>query len=115
MTNYKEISELYHSYLDDTNSLCHHGIKGQKWGVRRFKNEDGTSTNEGKVRYNSEAVDKFKDSYEKLTENMIGESITRIKNHKDFDEFCNKLTKDNRIVPIEYFSYKTLSGDKKNS
>lgn len=28
--------------------LYHHGIKGQKWGVRRFQNKDGTLTFEGK-------------------------------------------------------------------
>lgn len=33
--------------------LAHHGIKGQKWGVRRFQNEDGTLTDVGKKRYNS--------------------------------------------------------------
>lgn len=32
--------------------LCHHGIKGQKWGVRRYQNPDGTLTEEGKKRYN---------------------------------------------------------------
>lgn len=32
--------------------LYHHGIKGQKWGVRRFQNEDGTLTPEGQKRYN---------------------------------------------------------------
>lgn len=32
--------------------LYHHGIKGQKWGVRRFQNEDGTYTAEGKSRRN---------------------------------------------------------------
>lgn len=31
--------------------LYHHGIKGQKWGVRRFQNPDGTWTNAGKERY----------------------------------------------------------------
>ena len=33
-------------------SLCHHGIKGQKWGIRRFQNEDGTYTEEGLKRRN---------------------------------------------------------------
>ncbi len=27
--------------------LAHHGIKGQKWGVRRFQNPDGSLTQEG--------------------------------------------------------------------
>lgn len=33
------------------NYLCHYGIVGQKWGVRRYQNEDGTLTEEGKHRY----------------------------------------------------------------
>lgn len=32
--------------------LAHHGIKGQKWGVRRFRNNDGSLTAAGKQRYN---------------------------------------------------------------
>lgn len=31
--------------------LYHHGIKGQRWGVRRFQNPDGTLTASGKERY----------------------------------------------------------------
>lgn len=34
-------------------SLSHSGIKGQKWGVRRFQNEDRTWTAAGKERYGS--------------------------------------------------------------
>ena len=31
--------------------LAHHGVKGQKWGVRRYQNEDGSLTPEGERRY----------------------------------------------------------------
>lgn len=30
--------------------LAHHGVKGQKWGVRRYQNKNGTYTNLGKSR-----------------------------------------------------------------
>lgn len=41
---------LYLKQQED-NCLAHHGIKGQKWGVRRYQNEDGSYTEEGKKRY----------------------------------------------------------------
>lgn len=31
--------------------LCHYGILGQKWGVRRYQNDDGSLTEAGKKRY----------------------------------------------------------------
>lgn len=37
---------------DNADSLQHHGIKGQRWGIRRFQNEDRTWTEAGKERYN---------------------------------------------------------------
>lgn len=37
-----------------TGSLSHHGIKGQRWGIRRFRNRDGTLKEAGKRRYNSD-------------------------------------------------------------
>lgn len=35
----------------DNRSLCHWGIKGMKWGVRRYQNSDGSLTDAGKKRY----------------------------------------------------------------
>lgn len=45
--------------------LQHHGIKGQRWGVRRYQNSDGTLTNAGKKRYNKE-LEKLKAEEEKI-------------------------------------------------
>lgn len=39
------------------NELYHHGIKGQRWGIRRYQNPDGTLTAEGRARAKSDYSD----------------------------------------------------------
>lgn len=45
--------------------LMHHGIKGQKWGVRRFQNYDGSLTDTGKKRYSHGKTTYQEGEYEK--------------------------------------------------
>ncbi len=44
--------------------LAHHGIKGQRWGIRRYQNQDGTLTPEGKKRlmYRNRTINAYKTS-----------------------------------------------------
>ena len=49
-----------YEYLPD---LYHHGIKGMKWGVRRYQNKDGTLTDAGKKRYSDTESSEVTDSH----------------------------------------------------
>ena len=42
------------------NELYHYGILGQHWGVRRYQNEDGSLTSEGKKRYSETVASRSK-------------------------------------------------------
>lgn len=69
----------------DPNYLEHHGIKGQKWGVRRFQNADGSLTANGRIRYGFDRIGTalkrgVKDQYEKRS----GELKERTKSALDF-------------------------------
>jgi len=54
-------------YIYRNNELYHYGIKGQKWGVRRYQNEDRSLTPAGKKRYakDSAKLEKYQGTVDK--------------------------------------------------
>lgn len=87
------------------NELYHHGIKGQRWGIRRYQNEDGTLTAAGKSRYakqqNRYAVKQRKENLKNrrsLSDSQLNSNIQRLQNEKRFKE----LTEDD-LRPAKRF------------
>lgn len=52
-------------YFYSDEELAHHGILGQKWGVRRFENKDGTLTPAGRSRYDTDSNGNYKKANKK--------------------------------------------------
>ncbi len=75
MPSYKD--QLYGAYYDQQ-ALAHHGIKGQRWGVRRFQNEDGTRTAAGMKRYAKDEYRQAKKSIKETRKKLLEKDDDRI-------------------------------------
>ena len=68
--------------------IAHHGIKGQKWGVRRYQNADGSLTDAGKKHYSKGIAGSVKRKRENaLLRDTMAISSNKKKHDKAFDEW----------------------------
>ncbi len=82
-------------YYDDY--LEHHGIKGQRWGIRRFQNEDGSLTAKGRKRYGSD-LDINDRSRQNVAKIRLGEARRRLDVAK---ENSKKTNNDYRVAELK--------------
>lgn len=76
----------------DYNELQHHGILGQKWGVRRFQNRDGSLTPAGKKRY-SEKEQRYSTNHKEWAKQMYGTKrwTNELENNKRWSKNLEKM------------------------
>lgn len=85
-----------YNYSDE---LYHHGIKGQRWGIRRYQNKDGTLTPAGKKR-----AAKLESDYEKVTGKKMGDAsqTSSKKSMKEMTDAELKARTDRMIAEKNY-------------
>ncbi len=78
--------------------LCHYGIKGQKWGVRRFQNSDGSYTSEGKRRAQQQEK---KDPVKEMKDEDLRKAITRLSLENKYKDLTKKPTPPSKLEPTK--------------
>ena len=79
----------------ESTELKHYGIKGMRWGVRRFQNKDGTLTAAGKKRNASkeDAHDDYKKAHSrKSVESMSDAELRNRLNRLQMEQQYSKLS-----------------------
>lgn len=74
--------------------LYHHGIKGMKWGVRRFQKKDGSLTSAGKKRYDDSGQPKKSKHRAKLEEAYLKRGLSQ----KEAEAAANKRIRTEKIL-----------------
>lgn len=85
-----------YNYTPSTYELCHHGIKGMKWGVRRYQNADGSLTDAGKKKYGKMSNDKLSKTLKKQVQKQRAEihgGSNRWMSYADIGENSKKAIK----------------------
>ena len=77
------------------NELYHWGIKGMKWGVRRYQNKDGSLTPAGKKRYSqndSPSEDYVRAHIKKPISQMSDQELRTVNNRLQMENQYRQLT-----------------------
>jgi hypothetical protein len=81
--------------------LYHHGIKGQKWGIRRFQNEDGSYTEAGNKKRRIGFKRKMKGNLDDISDKELARLVKRKENENKYNKLYESKEKETYKDEIE--------------
>ena len=84
-----------------SDELYHWGVKGMKWGVRRYQNKDGSLTDKGKKRYRDAMSYRAKG---KTADKLRKEAFDYAKNTDEFKEAVDRIKNTNHMKRQRYMN-----------
>lgn len=78
--------------MENYNELYHWGVKGMKWGIRRYQNKDGTLTAKGKKHYSmSDDAKTASDLKKKKVSEMSNAELRKLNERTRLEQEYSKL------------------------
>lgn len=80
-------------------SIYHFGIKGMKWGIRRYQNKDGSLTLQGKMRYSED----YKRAHsgkniKEMSDTELRNVNNRLQMERQYSSLTRKTSRGKKIV-----------------
>lgn len=81
------------------NDIYHFGIKGMKWGVRRYQNKDGSLTSDGKAHYSDDYKRAHSGkSVKEMSDTELRTVNNRLQMERQYTQMTKKTSKGKKIV-----------------
>lgn len=98
--------------------VTHSGIKGMKWGVRRYQNKDGSLTPAGQKRYNRKNAEEHEDytkthdkkSIKSMSNQELRDRNNRLQAEKQYRDLTKKTSKGQKLVKAYIATAGTIAG-----
>ena len=78
----------------DFNYLAHYGVSGQKWGIRRYQNSDGTLTEEGRSRYYDSLTPKQQQMYNRMSPKNRARMLKKLVDGKSWTRSVKEMASE---------------------
>lgn len=96
-------------YIISNGELRHHGVKGQRWGIRRYQNKDGSLTPAGRKRADKDLKKKKgyrnkEDPVKSMSDEELNKKVNRLQKENQYRQLTKTQADKNREMVSKMLS-----------